>query len=48
MLRLGGSVAADFGMCFAGPAEECLATLPKFFDSDGFPPLLRWISVLST
>lgn len=38
MLRLGGSVAPDFEVCFAGPAEDCLATLSKFFGSEGFFP----------
>lgn len=31
-------MAPDFEVCFAGPAEECLATLSKFFGSEGFFP----------
>lgn len=31
-------MAPDFGVCFAGPAEGCLATLSKFFGSDGLSP----------
>lgn len=31
-------MAPDFEVCFAGPAEDCLATLSKFFGSEGFFP----------